>query len=323
MKNHSRQKIIALCGGVGGAKLAYGLSKTLSPDELVIVVNTADDFVFHGMNISPDLDTVTYNLADMNNQEQGWGIRGETWSFMEALKDTGAESWFRLGDRDLVTHVLRTEMLHQGKTLTQVTQILSSQYGIKHQIIPMTDDLVQTKVQTTAGFLDFQEYFVKKQCKPVVTGFKFAGASDARPRKEFLNLLQGDGLRGIVICPSNPFVSIAPILSLPEVRFSLENRDYPVVAVSPIINGTALRGPATKMMGELGITVSSAGVMEFYQGLMDGFVVDEKDVDCRECGKSDITVSTTNTVMKTTEDKRALAEFCCCLLDDLRKQCRS
>lgn len=319
MNTGSDEKILALCGGVGGAKLAYGLTQILPPEELVIAVNTADDFVFHGLNISPDIDSVIYHLSKRNNPELGWGVQDDTWNFMDALEQVGVDSWFRLGDKDLVTHILRTELLGEGKSLTDATATIASTYGISHRILPMTDDPVHTKVETEQGWLDFQAYFVKEQCRPKVKGFRFAGIECAQVQVDLLRLLKGGGIGGIIICPSNPFVSIDPILSLPEMRSLLESRTFPVIAVSPIVNDKAIKGPAAKMLQELGAEVSSAAVLSFYQGLIDGYVVDKTDSDCNDVGDNDITVRSTQTVMKESEDKIALATFCCRFLKELRE----
>ena len=296
--------VVALAGGVGGAKLAHGLSLSLSPSELTIIVNTGDDFEHLGMHISPDLDTVMYTLAGLAHPETGWGLAGETWNFLEALERLGGDTWFRLGDRDLATHVERSRRLWAGATLTEVTAALCRALGVGPRVLPMTDDIVQTRVQTGAGELDFQEYFVHQQCRPRVTGFRFAGLESATATDQVLAAIASTGL--VVFCPSNPFVSLDPILSLPRVREGLASK--PVVAVSPIVGGRAIKGPAAKMMAELRLEVSPAAVARHYAGLLRGFVVDTVDEALapaiREGG---LRVLVTNTIMKTAADRARLA----------------
>jgi LPPG:FO 2-phospho-L-lactate transferase len=269
--------VVALCGGVGGAKLAHGLTLALPPEELTIIVNTGDDFTHLGLHIAPDLDSVIYALAGLSDPVRGWGRRGETWNFMEALKVLGGESWFQLGDGDLATHVERTWRLTQGATLSQVTAHFCRALGIRARVLPMSDDPVRTRVLTADGWLDFQEYFVHQQCRPAVREFKFVGAESARAHPEALAALERRDLRAVVICPSNPFVSIEPILAVPGVRAALRARRGPVLAVTPIIGGKAIKGPAAKMLTELGLDASGGAVARRYQGLIDGFVIDQVD----------------------------------------------
>ena len=297
-------KVAALAGGVGGAKLAHGLALSLAPSELTIIVNTGDDFEHLGLHIAPDLDTVMYTLAGLAHPETGWGLAGETWNFLEALERLGGDTWFRLGDRDLATHVERSRRLWGGATLTEVTAALCAALGVGPRVLPMTDDAVQTRVQTGAGEVDFQEYFVHQQCRPRVSGFRFAGLESATATDQVLAALASAEL--IVFCPSNPFVSLDPILSLPRVRESLASK--PVVAVSPIVGGRAIKGPAAKMLAELGLEVSPAAVARHYAGLLSGFVVDTVDgalaPAIREGGPR---VLVTNTIMKTAADRARLA----------------
>ncbi len=271
--------VVALCGGVGGAKLAHGLSLALAaePDSLSIIVNTGDDFRHLGLSIAPDLDSVLYALAGLSDPVRGWGRREETWRFMEALRGLGGESWFQLGDGDLALHVERTWRLAQGATLSEVTSHFCRVLGISARVLPMSDDPVRTRVLTPEGWLDFQDYFVRRQCQPAVREFMFAGAAAARPQPEALAALQRRDLRAIVICPSNPFVSVEPILAVPGVRAALQRATAPVVAVTPIIGGKAIKGPAAKMLTELGLDVSPAAVAQRYAGLIDGFVVERTD----------------------------------------------
>jgi LPPG:FO 2-phospho-L-lactate transferase len=271
--------VVALCGGVGGAKLAHGLSLALAaePDSLSIIVNTGDDFQHLGLSISPDLDSVMYALAGLSDPVKGWGRRDETWRFMTALQGLGGESWFQLGDGDLAVHVERSWRLARGATLSDVTAHLCKALGITARILPMTDDPVQTRVLTPEGWLDFQDYFVRRQCQPTVREFMFSGAEAARAQPEALAALQRADLRAIVICPSNPFVSVEPILAVRGIRAAIQQSKAPVLAVTPIIGGKAIKGPAAKMLTELGLDVSAAGVARRYVGLIDAFVVDQSD----------------------------------------------
>jgi len=269
--------VLALSGGVGGAKLALGLARVMEPAQLTIVANTADDFEHLGLHISPDLDTVMYTLAGLNNTRQGWGLAGETWQFLDALEKLGGETWFRLGDRDLATHVHRSQLLRQGLSLSEVTAILCRELGVSQQLLPMTDDPVRTVVVTGQGELSFQHYFVREQCEPRVSGFRFDGVQSARPQPLLLELLASGTLSAIVLCPSNPFVSVDPMLSLPGMREAIAGAGAPVIAVSPIVGGRALKGPAAKMMAELGLPASAEAVARHYRGLVDTFVLDEAD----------------------------------------------
>ena len=269
--------VVALCGGVGGAKLAQGFSMALQPADLSIIVNTGDDFQHLGLHIAPDLDSVMYALAELSDPVRGWGRRGETWTFMQALKALGGENWFQLGDGDLATHVERSWRLDRGATLSEVTAHLCRALGIAPRVLPMSDDAVRTRVRTAEGWLDFQEYFVHQQCRPAVREFVFAGAESARAQPDALAALERRDLRAIVICPSNPFVSVEPILAVPGIQAAIRQSDAPVVAVTPIIGGKAIKGPAAKMLAELGLEVSGAAVARRYAGIIDGFVIDETD----------------------------------------------
>jgi LPPG:FO 2-phospho-L-lactate transferase len=296
--------VVALAGGVGGAKLAHGLAMVLGPQELTVVVNTGDDFEYLGFHISPDLDTVMYTLAGLANPETGWGLAGESWNFLEALNRLGGDTWFQLGDRDLATHVERSRRLWAGATLTEVTAGLCAALGVGPRVLPMTDDVLQTRVQTSEGELDFQEYFVRQQYRPRVTGFRFAGLESATATDQVLAALAS--AEHVVFCPSNPFVSLDPILSLPRVRESLASK--PVVAVSPIVGGRAIKGPAAKMLAELGLETSPVAVARHYADLLHGFVMDTLDEslapEVREAGPR---VLVTNTIMKTLADRARLA----------------
>jgi LPPG:FO 2-phospho-L-lactate transferase len=297
--------VVALCGGVGGAKLAQGLSIALPPEDLSLIVNTGDDFQHLGLSISPDLDSVVYALAGLSDSVRGWGRRDETWTFMEALKGLSGESWFQLGDGDLAMHVERTWRLGQGATLSEVTAHLCRALGIAIRVLPMSDDPVRTRVLTAEGWLDFQEYFVHRQCRPAVREFRFAGAETARAQPAALAALERRDLRAVVICPSNPFVSVEPILAVPGIRAALQQSSAPVVAVTPIIGGKAIKGPAAKMMAELGLEVSGEAVARRYAGLIDGFVVDHADPVPEPL--QDVRFFGAATLMTTTDDRLRLA----------------
>ncbi len=269
--------IVALAGGVGGARLAVGLAAVLPPSRLAIVVNTGDDFEHLGLAISPDLDTVMYTLAGVNNPLAGWGRARETWNFMSALAELGGDDWFRLGDRDLAVHVLRTLALRRGVALSEVTRKLAGRLGIHHALIPMSDAPVRTRVLTVRGELAFQDYFVRDRCRPRVRGFRFTGSRKAQPAPALARIMRSQKVRAVVICPSNPYVSVAPILSVPAIRAWIKRGDFPVVAVSPIVGGAALKGPAAKMMRELGCEATALGVVRHYGGLVDGWVIDQQD----------------------------------------------
>jgi LPPG:FO 2-phospho-L-lactate transferase len=303
-------KVVALAGGVGGAKLADGLASCLTPDNLTIIVNTADDFTHLGLQISPDIDTVTYTLAGLADPEQGWGRVDESWVFMETLEQLSGPTWFRLGDRDLALHHLRTYRRAHGESLSSVTHELRERFGVKPNILPMTDDLVQTIVVTTEGELPFQEYFVAQKCEPVVTGFRFDGIEQARPAPGVLESLSDADL--VVFCPSNPWVSLDPILGIRDIRTGVESN--PVFMVSPIIAGRTVKGPAAKMYAELGIEPSALAVARHYENLLEGMLIDRLDAELREEIESlGIRVREDQTIMKTREDRirlaKALLEF--------------
>lgn len=301
-------RCVALSGGVGGTKLVLGLTHVLDPSALLVVANTGDDFEHLGLHVSPDLDTLTYTLAGFANRSTGWGRQDESWGFMAALAALGGEDWFLLGDGDLAMHVERTRRLRAGESLTDVTAHLVAQLGIATRILPMSDDPVPTVVGTADGPLAFQHYFVREKCAPAVTGFTFEGADAARPNPAFLSALDAPGLEAIVICPSNPFISIDPILALPGVRARLAASPAPVVAVSPIVGGQAVKGPTAKMMGELGLAQTTAEVARHYAGLLDGFVIDAADEGAAdEVRALGIEVLVAETVMESLDDRIALA----------------
>jgi LPPG:FO 2-phospho-L-lactate transferase len=282
-------RVVALAGGVGGAKLAFGLDRALAEtratadatgrDRLTVIVNTADDLEVHGLHVSPDLDTVMYTLAGLADRERGWGLEGETWQALAMLQRYGAETWFRLGDRDLATHVRRTARLREGAPLSVVTDELARALGVRAALLPMSDDPVRTGLRTTDGWLAFQEWFVRRRQADIVSEIRFDGAAVARPAPGVREAIAAASL--VVLCPSNPLVSIAPILAIPGILESLLGTAAPVVAVSPIVAGRALRGPADRMLGWSGVEVSAAGVAQLYAEryarLLDGFVVDRRD----------------------------------------------
>ncbi len=303
-----QRHILALCGGVGGAKLALGLSHMLAPGGLTIVANTGDDFEHLGFHISPDVDTVMYTLSGLANPATGWGRDGESWSFMESLRAFGGEDWFQLGDKDLATHVERTRRLRAGLPLSETTATLCKAVGIHHTVTPMTDGRVRTVIETPHGPLAFQHYFVRDKCEPVVTGFDIKGAATASPAPAFQRALDDPALSAIVLCPSNPFVSIDPILTLKGVREGLEKTDVPIIAVSPIVGGKAIKGPAAKMMAELGLAVTTRSIAQHYASFLNGIVIHDEDAAEEESLRSVCPhVLVTNTVMKSLEDKKRLA----------------
>jgi LPPG:FO 2-phospho-L-lactate transferase len=275
----SRDLVVALSGGVGGAKLALGLSRILPPDNLLVVANVGDDFEHLGLHISPDTDTLMYALAGLDNKKLGWGRHDETWAFMETLAALGGETWFRLGDRDLAVHVERTRRLRQGESLSAITADFCRRLGVGPCVLTATDDRLRTKLRTDEGWLDFQDYFVRLQCRPVVREIAFEGAEEARPHPELLAALRDERLRAAIICPSNPFISIEPILAASGMREALSSCAAPVIAVSPIIGGRAVKGPTAKMMAELGMTPSAAAAAERYGDLIDGYVMDVADAE--------------------------------------------
>jgi LPPG:FO 2-phospho-L-lactate transferase len=299
-------KIVALAGGVGGAKLAEGLAHSLPPEDLTIIVNTGDDFEHFGLQICPDLDTVCYTLAGIANPATGWGRSDESWQALEAIGELGGPTWFRLGDRDLGLHLERTRRLRSGQTLAQVTHHFCQVWGIAARLLPMSNDKVPTWVYTDEGELPFQEYFVHRQCHPRVSGFLFQGVEQAHPTPGVIEALEETDL--VVICPSNPWVSVGPILALPGVKQALRASGRPVVAVSPIIGGQAVKGPAAKMYLELGIEPSALSVAHHYGDLLSGFIFDEIDAGQADAIRAlGIHPYTTQTIMNTAADRRRLS----------------
>ena len=311
--------VLALAGGVGGAKLALGLSRILPPERLVIVVNTGDDEQFHGLHVSPDLDTMTYTLSGLYNPETGWGIDGDTFETLQMLDRLGADTWFNLGSRDFAMHIRRTELLAQGSSLSQVTAQLTAKLGIEHPIIPMSDQPVRTVLETNDGTLSMQEYFVKRRAEPVVNSISYVGAADAQPSPGFASALEA--ATTIVICPSNPFLSVAPVLAIPGVRDTIAEHRAPRVAVSPIVGGTAVRGPAGKIMQELGADVSAVGVAREYRQVCDVLVLDSQDEGLADAVAAEgVEAAVMPTIMQTDEDKVQLAERVLALASDLENR---
>ena len=293
-------KIVALAGGVGGAKLAHGLAHVLPADDLTVIVNTGDDFEHYGLYICPDLDTVCYTLAGLANPDTGWGRVDETWTVIEQAAQLGGPAWFRLGDKDLGTHLERTRRLNQGQKLSEVTKEFCKAWGIGPLVLPMSDQPVRTVVETDEGDLAFQEYFVHRRCEPRVRGFRFEGVESAEPAPGMREALKSAD--AVIICPSNPWVSIDPILHV------IKGINKPVVAVSPIIGGQTVKGPAAKMCRELGIEASALAVARHYCDLISGFVLDTLDKQLEGAIRSlDMRTCVTNTLMKSHDDRKLLA----------------
>jgi LPPG:FO 2-phospho-L-lactate transferase len=293
-------KIVAFAGGVGGAKMAHGLAEHLSPGELTVIVNTGDDFEHLGLSISPDLDTVCYTLAGLANFETGWGRANETWNTITNVEKLGGPNWFRLGDQDIATHLERTRRLKEGQRLSQITREFSQAWGIKHTILPMSDTPVRTIVDTDQGELAFQEYFVHRRCEPRVKGFRFDGIDSAAPAPGVLEAIEKAD--AVIFCPSNPWVSIDPILKV------VKEIKKPIVAISPIIGGKTVKGPAAKMYAELGIEPSALAVAEHYRHLLNGYVLDHVDAQLEEqVNRLHIKTLVTDTLMNHLTDRARLA----------------
>jgi LPPG:FO 2-phospho-L-lactate transferase len=313
----ARTLVVALSGGIGGAKLALGLARVMPPADLLVVANTGDDFEHLGLAISPDLDTLMYTLAGLDHPQRGWGRRDETWTFMAALAALGGETWFRLGDGDLAVHLERTRRLAAGERLSAITADFCRRLGVATRIVPTSDDRVRTRLNTSEGWLDFQDYFVRRRCEPRVSEVAYDGAASARPQPELLAALADPRLRAVVICPSNPFVSIEPMLAVRGVREAIASCRAPVVAVSPIIGGRAVKGPTAKIMAELGTPVSAMAVAERYAGLIDGYVLDH--ADAANAAALGIPVTAAPTLMLTLNDREALARHVLAAADALAR----
>jgi len=309
--------VVALSGGIGGAKLVLGLARVLAAEDLLVIANTGDDFHHLGLSISPDIDTLIYTLAGLANTEFGWGREDETWSFMEALGALGGETWFRLGDKDLAVHIERSRRLGRGERLSAITADLSARLGVGPRVLPVSDDPVRTRVRTDDGWLDFQDYFVRQQCRLAIRELAFEGAAGARPHPDILATLRGPNVRAVVICPSNPFISIEPILAVPDVRRAIRDCTAPVLAVSPIIGGRAVKGPTAKMMAELGFAVTPATVATRYADLLDVYVVDHADLS----SLGDVAVRTVAApiLMQSLADRENLARAVLSAADEFRQ----
>ena len=304
-KEKKDMNVVALAGGVGGAKLAAGFTQILPPASLTIIVNTGDDFEHLGIKICPDLDTVCYTLAGLSNPVTGWGRANETWSALETIAELGGPNWFRLGDRDIGLHLERTRRLRAGQSLSDLTKEFCQVFKIQPLVLPMSDDIVSTWVYTNEGELPFQEYFVHRQCHPHVKGFRFEGDQNAKPAPGVVAAIKQADL--VVICPSNPWVSIGPILAIPEIGEVIERQL--IIAVSPIIGGDAVRGPAAKMYSELGIQPSAEAVAKHYRRILSGFVFDQIDQEQEKAiQKMGIQTYVTDTLMNTNQDRGRLAK---------------
>ncbi len=299
---------LAMTGGVGGAKLALGLTHLLGPEELAFVVNTGDDFEHLGVHVSPDLDTLMYTLCGLANPVTGWGRVDESWQFIETLRALGGEGWFNLGDRDLAVHVYRSGLLRSGLGLTAVTRALYTAHGIHHQALPMTDAAVRTELDTDAGVLAFQHYFVRERCAPRIRAVRYTGATTAEPSPELIAALEDPALAGIIICPSNPFLSIDPILAITGLRERLLRCSAPIIAVSPIIAGAAVKGPTAKIMNELSLPLSASAIADHYGALIQGYIVDETDAALvPQIAAKGLQVRTAQSLMVSLDDRINLA----------------
>ena len=314
----SAVEVVALTGGIGGAKLALGLHRVLPPGALACIVNTGDDFVHLGLHVSPDLDTTLYTLAGCENPEQGWGRRDETWTFMRALEELGGETWFRLGDGDLALHVERTRRLAAGETLSAIMDEVRHRFGIASRLLPMSDDTVATRVHTPDAELAFQDYFVRLRAAPEVRAIEFAGASTSRTSAALAEVLGSSRLRAIVVCPSNPYLSIDPILAVRGLAAALRLPGVPVVAVSPLIGGRAVKGPTAKIMRELGIEASNRAIAAHYGDLLDGLVIDESDRSAEL--PHGLPTRASRTLMKSLDDREMLARATLEFADHLRRR---
>ncbi len=269
--------VVVLTGGVGGAKLVLGLCHAVPPDSITAIVNTGDDFTHAGLRISPDIDTLLYTLAGKANVAQGWGREGESWNFMAALRSLGGDDWFALGDGDLALHVLRTSALARGDRLSAIVAGFARHWGIAATVLPMSDDTVETFLETNEGVLPFQRYFVARRCEPTVAAIRFSGAAESHPAPGVIEAIRRRENRAIIIAPSNPFLSIDPILAVPGIRAALSETSAPVIAISPLVGGKAVKGPTSKLLHELGIDASAQAIARHYEGLIDGMLIDERD----------------------------------------------
>jgi LPPG:FO 2-phospho-L-lactate transferase len=298
-----RDRIVVLTGGVGGAKLVLGLMQVVPPEDITAIVNTGDDFRHLGLAISPDLDTLLYTLSGKSNTELGWGRAGETWGFMEAVRSLGGEGWFQLGDADLALHVLRSQALANGEPLSTITDRFARAWDVAVRMLPMSDDPVATHLTTDEGVLPFQRYFVERRCAPAVSAIRFEGAAAARPAPGVIEAILDPATTAILIAPSNPYLSVDPLLAIPALRDALVRATAPIVAVSPIVGGAAVKGPTAKLMTELGIAVTNAAIADHYAGIADGLLVDARD------GVEGLTIAhaATDTLMLNLDDRARVA----------------
>ena len=308
-------RVVVLTGGVGGAKLVLGFAALLPPGEVTAIVNTGDDFRHLGLHVSPDVDTLLYTLAGKADLAQGWGRAGESWSFMAALAELGGPEWFRLGDGDLALHVVRTAALAAGATPSGVTADFARHWGIATRILPMSDDAVATEIMTADGTLPFQSYFVERRCEPIATGIAFRGSVQAHPAPGVVDAIGAVDTQAIVIAPSNPYLSIDPILAVPGVRAALIAATAPVVAVSPIVDGRAVKGPTAKLMREFGVAVDDRAIAAHYSGLIDGLLVDARG----PAGELPIPAAAVDTLMNDLGDKIRVARAALALAESVRR----
>ncbi len=307
------KKYVVLTGGVGGAKLVLGLAQVAPPEDITVIVNTGDDFTHLGLYVSPDMDTLLYTLSAKANRTLGWGREDETWGFIEALRSLGGEDWFLLGDRDLALHILRTAALARGDTLSAVTRAFAKAWNVDVTMLPMSDDRVSTEVDTVEGVLPFQRYFVERRCAPVARSIAFEGATAARAAPGVIEAIQAPETHTILIAPSNPYLSVDPILAVPGIRTALAAARAPVVAISPIIAGKAVKGPTSKLMQELGVEATSTAIAMHYAGLLDGMIIDEQDIG----SPPPLPYAATDTLMTDLDDRTRVAAAALALADRL------
>ncbi len=307
-------RTLVLSGGVGGAKLVHGLYKQLPKGTLGVVVNTGDDFEHMGLPISPDIDTILYTLAGLADNKRGWGRKEESFHFMEAVRELGGEDWFALGDRDLATHMYRRNQMEKGQSPTQIVNSLVAIWKLGVKIWPMADQPVRTMLHTDEGVLGFQDYFVRRRCEPTIAKIEFAGAKDAQLSGELVAVLKSAALERVIIAPSNPWLSIDPVLTVPGIRDLLQNCGAPVIAVSPIVKGKAVKGPTAKIMSELGLSVSSASIEKHYGDLLDAIIVDEE----KDASSANIRYLVTDLMMSDVADRERLAAETLQFADEVR-----
>jgi len=307
-------RVTVLTGGVGGAKLVLGLTRVMPPEHITAIINTGDDFTHLGLRVSPDIDTLLYTLSGRSNEQQGWGRSGETWNFIAALRELGGPDWFALGDGDLALHVERTRRLGDGESLSSITAHFARAWKLKTHCVPMTDDRVSTYVRTTNGELEFQHYFVRERCQPQVTGIRFEGAPAANPAPGVVEALTDPDTAAIIIAPSNPFLSVDPILAVPAIAIALRNAKVPRIAVSPIVGGQAVKGPTVKLMNELGVAITPSAIAAHYDGLIDGLLVDQRDQDQ---APPSVRHAYADTLMKSLDDRERVAQAALALARDI------